>query len=73
MNLLELTTSLTNETFIINLDHVAAIKKDMNPSESARYATVILSSGQSISVSEIDFNRIIYQLTDQYTLCVVED
>lgn len=72
MNLIELTTSLT-ETFIINLDHVAAIKRGVGVSDSTGYATVMLSSGQSIPISETDFNRIICQLTDQYFICAVED
>lgn len=72
MNLIELTTSLT-ETVIINLDHVAAIKRDISCSDNTRYATIILSSGQSISVSETDFNNIMCQLTDQYRISVIED
>lgn len=72
MNMIEV-TSLTNETFIINLNHVAAIRKDVDFSEGTSYATVILSSGQSIPVSEADFNRIICQLTDQCSIYAVED
>ena len=72
MNIIEL-TSLTNETFIINLDHVAAIRKDMDFSEGTEYATIILSSGQLIHVSEADFNRVRCQLTNQYNIRVIED
>lgn len=72
MNLIEL-TSLTNETFLINLDHVAAIREDMDFSEGTRYATIMLSSGQFIPISEADFHRITCQLTNQYSISVIED
>lgn len=74
MNMIEV-TSLTNETFIINLDHVVAIKKDLefSVSDGTRYATVILSSGQLIPISKTDFTSIMCQLTDQYRISVIED
>lgn len=67
MNLIELTT------YIINLDHVVAIKKSTGISGSTKYATIMLSSGQSIPISDTDFNSIMCQLTDQYRIGVVED
>lgn len=67
MNLIELTT------FIINLDHVVAIKKGAGLSDTTRYATVMLSSGQSIPISDADFNRVMSQLTDQYSIRAIED
>lgn len=73
MNMIEI-TSLTNETYIINLDQIAAIKADLDFSSSGtRYATISLSSGQLIHVSKADFDRVRCQLTNQYNIRVVAD